>query len=625
MIGKKSSEIRDRLGKLRKRMNEEGISLYMVTTSDFHLSEIPCDYFKTLEYISGFTGSEAKMIITEKNAHIWTDGRYSIQAKEELEGTGINIHIYSDLDDEIRTLPLFFAASGGVIFESMYEYATEGSETDSGKPKKYVIGCDGRTFSYSLVDEILEELGPAFDTGTVVMNAKLDLIGDIWEDRPPLPLNRVKILPEEVAGESVESKLNKIRTSLADFGGESAAVISMLDDIAWLFNIRGDDIADNMTVLSYAYITIDDAYIFVDERKLTGRIREYFTNNGVTVKAYNEFYSFLGNAEEKFILVDDMKTNAAIILTVANKKDTVLIDGDGLIEKRKAIKNITEQKNAREIHIKDGIAVTKFIKWVKENVGKVKMTELSASSYLEFLRKKQGAIKPSFETICAYGANAAVVHYTATEEHNAEIEPEGFLLIDSGAHYMGGTTDITRTIPLGRLTDDMKKSYTVVLAAMLELGNFVFKEKTCDSQLDIIARAQMWKFGMDFDHGTGHGVGSMLNVHEGPQNISFRKRKASEIRPGMITTDEPGFYVEGKYGIRHENEMICRKAEEGFLKFDFLTWVPIDISAVDKRYLTESQIKMLNRYNNEVYNRISPYLNEDEKKWLCKETAAIAI
>ena len=620
------SLIPQRLDALRVRMREEGITLYLLTKTDFHLSEEPGAYFNTLEYMSGFTGSNGTMVVTHQHAHLWTDGRYTLQAREELRDTGITVHISSDYNDDIGTVPLFFGASGDAFYDAMVDDGIKRSTFDPQKFKT-VIGCDGRTIPFEMLDEIIENLGIAFDSGAVVINAKVDLVGDIWPDRPPLPDGKAWVLEDRYAGESVRDKLDRVRDVIESYSSDTGAVITALDDIAWLFNLRGSDMDYSLTVLAYAYVNATDAYLFIDSRKLTGKVITHLRAADVTIRGYDEFYSFLDEAPDHFVIVDPSRNNAAVVVTVGDNPETSLINHYGLVEDLKAIKNDTERTNAAEVHRRDAVAMIRFIKWVKENVGKVRMTERSAADYLEFLRREQGMLCLSFPTICAYGPHAAIVHYLADETTDVPIEPAGMLLVDSGAHYLGGTTDITRTIPLGALTDEMRKCYTLCLASFLELLNARFPRGLYDTQVDVFARAPMWRHGLEFEHGTGHGVGTMLNVHEGPQSITWLKSGDSIVmRDGMITSCEPGIYFEGKFGVRHENLMLCTALRDypGFLGFTSLTLVPIDTSAVDPEYLTDAEVDMLNRYNRMVYLEMLPYLTVEEQAWLQKETAPVS-
>jgi Xaa-Pro aminopeptidase len=616
--------INDRIKKLRNKMKENGIALYMLTTMDFHMSEIPSEYFKTLEYISGFTGSEGKMIITENHAHLWTDGRYALQSKKELEGTDIYVHIYSDVNDELRKLTDFFNLSG----DKMFYDAIEEAPTDKVilTSNEYIIGCDGRTFSEELMQAIKESMHIAYESGIVKIRTDLDLVGEIWNNRPKFPRGRIYKLNENIVGENSIEKITRIKEKFSLSNNDIGYVCSTLDDIAWLLNLRGNDIDCSPLFLSYLYIgaELNEIYLFVDKEKFEEGIHLYLDEIGVKVKKYDEFYNFLEEVDAKYIAIDPAKSNAAIIDTLENRKDVEILEIDGLIENEKAIKNQVEIENLRRINKLDAVAMIRFIKWIKENVGKVSITEISAADYLELLRKAQGSYELSFETICAYGPNGAIIHYTADSKSNSEIEKDNFLLVDSGGHYMGGTTDITRTIALGEVSKGMKADYTKILAGHLELAMAKFPLGVTAAELDIYARAPLWKHGIDYDHGTGHGIGYMLNVHEGPQNINFRRSRNSVLMlPGMVTSNEPGIYIEGHYGIRHENDILCIKESNGYLGFENLTLVPFDLDAVDTNYLTKNQLLELNSYHKRVYEEISPFLEEEEKLWLMKATREI--
>jgi Xaa-Pro aminopeptidase len=622
---------RQRIRRLREKMKEEGISIYVLNNSDFHLSEEPSAYFRTIEYISGFTGSEAKMVVTDNNAHLWTDGRYAVQVKRELEGTGIIPHIYSDTGDRIHNLRLFFEAGGEAVMDS-----TDNTNMDDlDLEPDYILGFDGRTFPFPVVYDMLDGLGPAFDSGEVGFTPTLDLVGMIWDDRPPLPDGSVTLFSPGTEWMTTKAKMALVRSAIINtYGLRVGTVITALDDIAWLYNIRGTDSYYSNTVMAYSYINDSRAWLFIDENKLNGRVKEHLKKSGVTIKPYDSFYSFLEKLEDDAALVDMDSENSAVIMTMQDNDHVEMIPDIDYVARFKSVKDGPEISGMHEAALRDAAAMISFIRWVKENVGKVEMTETGAADYLAMLRKQAGSTGPSFETICAYGPHAAVVHYTADQETNAEIRPEGFLLVDSGGQYRTGTTDITRTIPLGGLTDEMKRDYTIALDAMLELGAATFRVGVTDKQIDMIPRKVMWDYGEDFDHSTGHGIGCTLDVHERPINISWRKGgEPTELIPGMIMSDEPGIYREGKYGIRHENEIICQPVldengefdeESGMLMFLYMTFVPIDTSAVDRRYMSQKQISLLNDYNQFVYEMMEDVLADDEtREWLRKETLPI--
>ncbi len=619
-----STIIKERIAKLREKMMENGISLYMITTMDFHMSEIPSEYFKTLEYISGFTGSEGKMIITENHVHLWTDGRYALQSKKELKDTGIQVHIYSDKSDDLRKLTSFFTLSGDKMFFDAIEKAP--SDKVILANNEYVIGCDGRTFSEDLMQAIKESMHIAYESGIVRIRTDLDLVGEIWTNRPKFPKGKIFKLDDKLTGESALSKINRIKDKFILNNGDMGYICSTLDDIAWLLNLRGNDISCSPVFLSYLYLGPgnNENYLFTDSSKLGEEVYLYLDEIGIRVKKYDEFYTFIENVEIKYIALDPDRSNAAIIDTLDNRKDLEILELDDIIENEKAIKNKVEIENIKRVNKLDAVAMIKFIKWLKDDADKVHITEVTAADYLELLRRQQGCFELSFKTICAYGPNGAIIHYTADEFSNAEIRKGNFLLIDSGGHYMGGTTDITRTLALGNVDDKMKENYTKVLAGNLELSMAKFPFGVSASELDIYARASLWKNNLDYDHGTGHGIGYMLNVHEGPQSINYRKNKNNMLMlPGMLTSNEPGLYLENQYGIRHENDILCIRENEDFLIFENVTLVPFDLDAIDKKYLTKEELAELNSYHQKVYEEISPMLDTEHKEWLRHATREI--
>jgi Xaa-Pro aminopeptidase len=618
-----AEEIRNRIDVLRERMRKEGISLYLLTKSDFHMSESTCGYFKALEYITGFTGPEAKLVVTAANAHLWTERQSYIRAVRELKDTGITIHVYGNEEDEICTLPRFFRASGEAILDDLIannDITMPGEEREV----KYVIAFDGRTLPYYLADEIIEALGYAFDSGAVAINAKADLVGEIWQTRPELPSGKISLADVDITGESASQRILRLRNTLTGYGDSAGAVLTALDDIAWLFNIRGTDMEYDRTVMAYAYVNFKKALLFIDERKVNGRTKELLESEGITLMPYNEFYGFLETADDRVIVVDTFKNNSAVVVTVGERKDVSMIHHSGIVEEMKAVKNEIECDNLRSACLNDSVAVIRFIKWLKENAGFVDITEESAAAYLDLLRRRQGATGASMETVCAYGANASMINHTASEGTEVHLEPKGMLMIGAGAQYEGGTTVLTRTVPLGELSELMMADYTLSLAGMLELGDAVFPESMQDTQLDIIARGPLWRYNIDYPHSTGHGVGYMLSANEGPQVINWHKRgRSTQMKAGMAVTNGPGIYRPGNHGVRHENMMLCRSTGTGFLRFEHLTMVPVDTSAVDVRMLNGKQKALLNKYNETVYKKTSPLLTEEEKHWLFLQTRPV--
>ncbi len=595
--------IPERLSKLRALMAQHHISYYIVPTNDYHLSEYVGAHFSARTYMSGFTGSAGVLLVGMEAAGLWADGRYYIQAENQLKGS---------------TITLFKQGSEGV--PSIEEYLK--SILKDGE----TIGFDGRVLpaqtGIDLENYVLSK------GGHVVYD--VDLVGEIWEERPALASAPAWVLEEKYTGESVASKLERVRKAMADKGA-AWHVLTMLDDIAWLYNMRGDDIPCNPVVLSYTVIGKDGAWLFVDETKLNDDLMAAFRANHVEVLPYNDIYAWL-----KQIPVNDgvmynlSKVNYAIDknIPVSVRK----IDCENPTVMIKAGKNETEINNLINAHIKDGVAFTKFMYWLKNNIGKMDMTEISASDYLEGCRRAQdGFIELSFNTISAYKANAAMMHYSANEESNASLAPEGLLLVDSGGQYYEGTTDITRTMALGPISDEIKKHFTVVLRGMLNLQNARFLYGCIGMNLDILARGPMWDMGIDYRCGTGHGVGYLLGVHEPPNGFRWKRvperDDSAVLEAGMVTSDEPGIYEEGSHGIRIENEIVCRKGEKNeygqFMYFEPITFAPIDLDAIDAQYMTSVDKERLNAYHKLVYDTLSPYMTEEENIWLKRYTRSI--
>lgn len=594
--------IQERLKLLREKMKERGIDIYIVPTSDFHQSEYVGEYFKARKYITGFTGSAGTAVITKEEAGLWTDGRYFIQAAAQLEGSSVK---------------LFKMGEEGVpkVEEYVKEQLKEGG----------CIGFDGRVMdakggeAYAKIAE--DRKGSLFVTE--------DLVGMIWKDRPNLPANPVWIVEEAYAGRSVADKIADVRKQMKEEGAQ-VHILSSLYDIAWLLNLRGGDIDHVPVFLSFLSVEEKKVILFVNEKILEEKVQEYLKENGITVRPYEDIYDYARNLSKVTVLVSMEETNYRIAESV--KEHAALIDRANPSNLLKAVKNETELKNTRIAHLKDAVAVTKFMYWLKTNIGQTKMTEISASDYLEELRKEQEHfIDLSFDTISAYGANAAMMHYSATKESNAVLKPEGFLLVDSGGHYLEGTTDITRTFALGKLTKEEKLHFTAVCRANLNLANAKFLYGCCGLNLDILARGPLWELGIDYKCGTGHGVGHILNVHEGPNGFRWKvvseRNDSGRLEAGMITTDEPGVYMEGKYGIRTENELICVKAEKNeygqFMEFENITYVPIDLDAILPEEMTARERKELNDYHRMVYEKVSPYLTKEEQAWLAHYTRPI--
>lgn len=594
--------IAERLSRLRALMQQKGVGAYYVPTADFHLSEYVNPYFKSRQYLTGFTGSAGTLVVTMDEAALWVDGRYFIQAEEQLSGT-----------------PVKLMKMGEEGVPSVLEYLSK-------LPEGTVIGLDGRTVSAAMALRMEKTLS----TRNITLEPDMDLVGDIWPDRPPLPNAPVYVLGVDSVGVSAADKIADIRRVLVEKDAD-AHVLCTLDDIAWLFNLRGDDVECNPVFLSYAIIERDAAYIFADKSKFHACVQEYLRQLNVTLLPYNDIYEFASKYDEgDAILLSTASVNYTLYDKLYDK--AIIIDEENPEQLKKAIKNPVEIENMRKAHIKDGLAVTRFMRWVKENVGKEPISELSAAAKMDSLRlETEGNLGRSFSTISAYGPHAALPHYAPTEESNLAVEPRGFLLMDSGGQYYEGTTDITRTIAVGPLTDTEKKHFALVLRSMLRLANARFLYGCRGLNLDILARGPLWDEGLDFKHGTGHGIGYLLNVHEAPNGFRWKivpeRVDSCVFEEGMITSDEPGIYIEGSHGIRTENLIVCRKGEKNeygqFMYFETLTMAPIDLDAIDPSYLNDAEKQQLNDYHRLVYEKLSPYMDDGEREWLRKYTRAI--
>lgn len=593
--------VNERITALRERMKEKKIDAYLVPTDDFHASEYVGEYFKCRKYITGFTGSAGAAVIMQDMAGLWTDGRYFIQAAAQLEGTGVD---------------LFKMGEPGVptIHQFLEEKLGEGM----------CLGFDGRTISAKEASELSEALGKKGAS----LSVDYDLAGEVWEDRPALSCEPVMELDVKWAGESRADKCAKIRKAMEEKGAD-AFVLTSLDDIAWLLNIRGGDVHCCPVVLSYLVMTQKEIKLFANENAFPAEVLDALAKDGVTLLPYDSIYEYVKTfAKDMKVLLCKQKANSRLVSNIPAEVE--ILDEENLTLLPKAIKNPVEVENERIAHIRDGVALTKFIYWLKKNVGKIPMTELSAEEKLySFRAQQENFIDNSFDPIISYGVHAAINHYSATPETDIPIEPRSFLLADTGGNYYEGTTDTTRTIVMGPVTDEQKKFFTAVLRGMLNLGNAKFRYGCTGVNLDYLARGPLWELGQDFNHGTGHGVGYLLNVHEGPNSFRWKVVPGNNavLEEGMITSDEPGYYVEDGYGIRHENMIVCKKAEKTqfgqFMCFEFLTMVPFDLDAVVPEQMTAHERELLNNYHAQVYEKISPYLDEDEKAWLKEATRAI--
>lgn len=598
--------IQERLHQLREAMKQADIDCYIIPTSDFHNSEYVSEFFCVRKYFSGFTGSAGTLVVWADEAALFTDGRYFIQAAAQLSGSGIT---------------LMKMGEPGV--PKLKEYVEQNLKAGQN------IGFDGRVVTAGdgvEYEKIAEEKG-----GHVICD--LDLAQQIWTDRPALPSTKVFLLKESYSGERTSDKLRRLRERMTQEEAD-AHILTTLDDIAWLFNLRANDVECCPVLLAYAVITKEEACLFANASGFGEQELANLRENGITLKPYDSFYNYVASycrdyADEK-IMLDEKRINYRLKKEIGDR--VICLDRMNPTTHMKAVKNPVEQENLRKVHLMDAVAVTKFMYWLKTNVGRIPMTEISVDEELEQLRREHASfIEPSFHTISGYGANGAIVHYSATPENCADIEAKGMLMVDSGGHYYEGTTDITRTFILGEITDRMKQDYTLVARAMLRLMNTRFLYGCTGANLDLAAREVFWEKGLDYKHGTGHGVGYLLNVHEGPNSFRYRISDMTQdwvFEEGMITTDEPGIYIEGSHGVRIENELLCRKGEENeygqFMYFENLTYVPIDLDGIDPSAMESKEIEFLNRYHQDVYEKLAPFFTGDELSWLREVTRKIS-
>lgn len=589
--------MREQLSALREQMRQQGIDAYLIPSDDFHGSEYVGDHFKCRAYISGFTGSAGTLVVMQDWAGLWTDGRYFLQAEQQLAGSGITLCKMGEKDVPTEEAYLFDHLQSGQC-----------------------LAFDGRTVTTKRFLSLQKKLAEK----NIMLRTDLDLVGAVWKDRPALSAKPAWELNVAYSGKSRADKLADLRKKLEK---ESAdlVLISSLDDIAWLLNLRGDDVACCPFVLSYLAVDEKDAYLFVNEAVLEDALRAALEQDGVRLAPYDAVYSYATQLQGKRIWLDQEKTNCAIWNGVS--ANNAVISKENPTTLPKAIKNATEVENEKVAHIRDGVAVTKFMRWLKQNVGKLDLTEISAAEHLESLRAQQEHyVGPSFEPILGYAAHGAIIHYSATAESDIPLKAENLLLCDTGGHYLEGTTDITRTFALGPVSDEMKKHYTLVLRSHLALLNAQFPYGCRGSALDVLAREPLWAEGLSYNHGTGHGVGYLLSVHEGPMRIHFRPTSEDAVlEAGMIVSDEPGLYLAGQYGIRLENLVVCEEAFENefgrFLRFAPLTMVPFDRDAMEPALLSVQEKRWLNTYHAAVRAALQPHLTAEEYAWLCEVTA----
>ncbi len=593
--------VAERISELRTRMASKGIDAYVVPTADFHQSEYVGEHFKARKYISGFSGSYGTVVITRDDGGLWTDGRYFFQAENELAGSGI------------RLMKMFVGDT-----PSITEYLTD------RVPRGGTVAFDGRVLSMGEGREFEE----ALTARQIRIHYSVDLVGDIWEDRPPLSDKPAFFLEEKYSGESTASKLARVRKVMEEHGA-TAHIIASLDDVCWLLNIRGDDIDFFPLLLSYAIVKKDGVELYVDDSKLDDRIQVELAKNQVTIHPYNAIYDDVkGLSGSETVLIDPMKMNYALYKNIPCR----IVEAANPTILMKAMKNEVELANIREAHIKDGVAVTKFMHWIKTRYDKETITELSSAARLTELRAAQeGYIRDSFEPLCAFADHAAMMHYSPSAETDVPLSSGAFFLNDTGGGYYEGSTDITRTFVLGSVEAQMKRYFTAVVRAMMRLSRARFLYGCYGYNLDVLARGPIWDLDMDYQCGTGHGVGYLANVHEPPTGFRWyvvpSKNEHHKLEEGMVITDEPGIYEDGQFGIRIENEFVVRKGVQNkygqFMYFETITFAPIDLDGIDPEEMSRDEREWLNHYHEQVYEKIGPRLTEEEREWLKEYTRPI--
>lgn len=591
-----SNTIHKRLNALRKFMEEKGLHAFIIPSTDSHLSEYPASHWASREWISGFTGSAGTVVVTREKAGLWTDSRYFLQAASELDGTGIDL-----FKDGLPQTPAIDEWLASELGEGDY------------------VGIDGNVYAAKEAFSLTHKL----NMKGLHLISDYDPFDTIWHDRPEIPKNPFFVLPEKYTGEPARKKIARICDSVEKNGAESLLVAS-LDTIAWIFNIRGNDVKCNPVTVSYAYISRNETVLFIDPKKLSEETTDYLKAEGVTIAEYSKVYDYVSKIKTS-VCLDSSKITFSLYNTIPTENR--IVDIPSPADLMKSIKNEAEIQGFNNAMERDGVALVRFFMWLEKAVPEGGVTEIMIPEKLvEYRSQQDNFVGESFDTISGYGPNGAIVHYHVSPESSAEIKPEGFLLVDSGAQYFDGTTDITRTVAVGPLTGQMKKDYTMVLKGHVSLATAIYPQGTRGSQLDILARKSMWDNGINYLHGTGHGIGHFLNVHEGPQSIRMNENPTT-LQIGMVTSNEPGLYRAGKYGIRTENLILTQHettTEFGdFYSFKTLTLCPIDTTPVVKEMLTKEEIIWLNEYHKFVYDRLSPLLTEEEKAWLKEKTNEI--
>ena len=580
-------------------MTINDIDAYIIPTCDYHMSEYVSDYFKCRSYLTGFDGSAGTLIVTKNESYLWVDGRYFIQADKQTAGKGIEIMKIGN--PNVPTIPEFL----GEFFKDV---------------KRKTLAFDGKVMPTKDVIEIKKHL-----SDEIIIKTDMDLVNELWIERPKLPFSVLYKLDDSFSGRTFKDKLVGVRNKMKEYGVD-LHILTSLEDQAWLYNLRGKDIKYTPVFLAFTVITKNQVVLFIDSKKIDLDVEKYLNANEVIIKEYNEIYDYLLTITDKKILMDLNKINYQIYTECEFRNEIINKENPTLL--LKAIKNEVEIQNIKEAHIKDGVAMVKFMYYLKNAFNnKKEIDELSLANTLKTYREvDKGLIELSFSTICAFKDHGAMMHYNATPDTVYEVDEPGFLLIDSGGHYLEGTTDITRTFALGKISEKMKGDFTTVLKAVINLASAVFLDGCTGQNLDVLARTPIWKELIDYKCGTGHGVGYVLSVHEGPNSFRWQTPNAV-LKPGMVTTDEPGIYLEGKYGIRTENELLCvpiKTNEWGtFYGFETITYVPIDIDAIKPSMLTKPEKEWLNDYHQMVFEKISPYLKDEEVEFLKEYTKKI--
>lgn len=595
----KTNEIPERLSAIRKSMEEKQLDVFIVPSTDAHLSEYPPKHWESRKWISGFTGSAGTAVVTKDKAGVWTDSRYFLQAADELKDTGFE---------------LFKMGQPGT--PDMTEWVIE----QAGKGG--TVGIDGLVYAASDAKVLKTKL----DVKGIRLETSFDPFSTIRLDRPEIPKNKVFTMPDSVAGESVTDKIKRINAELKKLDADGLIIVT-LDAVAWTFNLRGNDVDYNPVAVAYAYVSEKETVLFIDPEKLPDEVAEAYKKQGIKITDYNDIFEYVaGLPENSAVCITGNKINYKLAQTIP--ASCKIVDIPSPVDLMKSMKNETELKGFRNAMIKDGVALVKFYMWLEKAVPAGEVTEVTVEEKLYEYRSEQDLfVGESFGTIAGYAGNGAVVHYHASPETCLKVQPEGLLLIDSGAQFRDGTTDITRTVAVGKLSRQMKKDYTCVLKGHIALATAVYPEGTRGSQLDILARKALWDNELTYGHGTGHGIGHFLNVHEGPQNIRTEENP-TQLRPGMVTSNEPGIYRVNQYGVRIENLIVTQEYKKTkefgtFYNFETITLCPIDTKPIVKKLLTKDEIKWFNNYHKMVYRKLKKHLNEEEKGWLKRKTKAI--